>query len=317
MDKPKVTPKDFFLWAGAMVALYWSVIAFIFLVFNYIDYSFPNALSYLAPNPYDSGVGSEMASIVVLFPVYVILMWMIRSDSHRDRSRLEIWIRRWALILTLFVAGATIAGDLISLLATFFTGNELTAAFLLKSLILILVAAGAFMHFIADYWGYWEQHEGRKRTVCTAVGVLAAVAVIAGFILFGTPAQARQYRYDEQRVTDLQSIQSQVVNYWQSKETLPASLGDLNDTISGFTAPVDPQTDAPYTYKKTGTLSFQLCAVFSAASRSSEERAMYAQPAPAGVAGKALSDTWTHAAGDACFDRTIDPQFYPPFSKTR
>lgn len=74
MQNAKTTPKDFFLWAGAMVALYWSVVAFIFLIFNYINYSLPNNLSYLAANPYDSGVGYEMASIIVLFPVYLVLM---------------------------------------------------------------------------------------------------------------------------------------------------------------------------------------------------------------------------------------------------
>jgi hypothetical protein len=311
MDKPRVTPKDFFLWAGAMIALYWSVIAFIFLVFHYIDYAFVNALSYLPPNPYDSGIGTEMAGIVVMFPAYVVLMWLIRWDIYRDRSRAEIWVRRWALILTLFVAGATVAGDLISLLAAFFTGNELTTGFLLKSLVLLLVAAGAFMHFIADYWGYWEKNEGKKRAVCTSVGVLALIAIIAGFWMFGTPFQARQYRYDEQRVTDLQSIQSQVTYYYQAKQKLPANLADLTDTISGFTAPTDPTTGQQYDYRITKPpYSFELCAAFAAASVGTQTQ--YAGTPPMPVTVHTGADTWVHGTGTQCFERTIDPQLYPP-----
>lgn len=309
MDKPKTTPKDFFLWAGAMIALYWSVIAFVFLVFHYIDYTFPNALSYLPPNPYDSGVGYDMASVIVLFPVYVVLMWLISSDIVRDPSRKEVWVRRWALILTLFVAGVTVAGDLISLLTAFLSGDELTGAFLLKSLILLLVAAGVFMHFIADFWGFWQKYPSRKRSVCWSVGALAALSILAGFALFGSPGTARQYRYDAQRVNDLQTIQSQITYYYQAKQVLPPALANLTDTISGFTAPQDPQTGAAYEYRATGKQSFELCATFASASWTSTATT----PVPFGLGPSGRNfDNWGHGQGRACFERTIDPQLYPP-----
>src|ERR1700690_4073604 len=149
MDKPKATPKDFFLWAGAMVAFYWSVIAFLGLVFDYINYAFPNPLSYYPPDPYQSSISYEMASIIVLFPLFVVLMRLIHNDIKRDSSRAQIWVRRWALFLTLFVAGFTMAGDLIWLLTAFLNGTDLTAAFLLKAALVFLVAAAVFMHFIA------------------------------------------------------------------------------------------------------------------------------------------------------------------------
>ncbi len=318
MDKPKVTPKDFFLWAGAMVALYWSVIAFILLFFNYISYAFPDPLSYLSPNPYDSGIGNEMAAIVVLFPIYAILMRLIRRDIVRDHARADIWVRRWALILTLFVAGAAMAGDLISLLAAFFTGEELTLSFLLKSLLLLSVAAIAFMHFIADYWGYWEKNEARKRMVCYSVAALAAFAVVAGFVMFGTPYQARQYRYDEQRVSDLQEIQSHIVTYWQAKETLPPTLAELNDPLGGFTVPTDVQTGAAYEYATASARSFKLCATFNAMTQTygaSDARTYPMAPVAIGAKGTPISDNWWHDAGHQCFDRTIDPQLYSPLSK--
>jgi hypothetical protein len=316
MDKPKTTAKDFFLWAGAMVAFYWSVIAYIFLIFDYINYTFPNALTYYPVDPYQGGISYEMASIIVLLPLYMFLMRFIRRDIARDASRSEIWVRRWLLILTLFVAGITIAVDLIMLLTTFLNGETFTTAFLLKVLVIFLVAAGVFMHFIADLRGYWTTYPARKRSVGVGVAVLAIVSIAAGFFIVGTPAQARLARFDAQKVSDLQNIQSQVVYYWQAKQTLPVAITDLNNSLSYGPVPVDAQTGGPYTYQATGKLSFKLCAVFNAQSRanqmpSPETRAV--APVPVGVKGNMPpQDNWQHGSGQVCFDRTIDPSFYPP-----
>lgn len=320
MDKPKTTPKDFFLWAGAMIAFYWSVIATIFLIFNYIDYTFPNALASLPDDPYASGISNEMASIIVLLPVYMLLVRFIRRDAMRDPSRNEIWVRRWMLILTLFVAGVAIAIDLITLLTTFLNGEELTTSFLLKVLVIFLVAAGVFMHFIADLRGYWTMFPDRKRAVSIGVAVLAVVVIGSGFFIVGTPAQARLARFDTQKVSDLQNIQYQVINYWQAKQKLPASITDLNNSLSYGPVAVDPQTGESYVYKAIGTYSFQLCATFNAQSRGSQQGVLMdgrTMPIPVGVEGKMLPplDNWQHGSGQVCFDRTIDPSFYPPFNK--
>ncbi|MDP2652266.1 MAG: DUF5671 domain-containing protein [bacterium] len=318
MDKPKTTPKDFFLWAGAIVSFYWSVIAFILLTFDYINYTFPNALSYYPADPYQSGISGEMASIIVLLPIYMLLMWLIHKDIASDSSRKDIWVRRWALILTLFVAGIAMAIDLITLLTTFLNGEALTTAFLLKVLIIFLVAAGVFMHFIADLKEYWEAFPNRRNWVRIGVGILTIGTIIAGFFIVGTPAQARLARFDAQKVSDLQNIQSQITTYYQAKQKLPGVITDLNNSLSYGPIPVDPQTGDSYIYQPGEGLSFKLCAVFNAASRGNqsplETRAV--APTPVGVKGGITQDNWQHSAGQVCFDRTIDPSFYPPLNKT-
>ncbi|OGC89064.1 hypothetical protein A3D70_01570, partial [Candidatus Adlerbacteria bacterium RIFCSPHIGHO2_02_FULL_54_18] len=218
MDKPKATPKDFFLWAGAMIALYAGVFSFIGLVFDYINYSFPDtALNYYI-DPYQSGISYEMASLIVLAPVLLIVMRIIRRSITVDPSRAEIWVRRWALFLTVFLAGATIVVDLIVLLNTFLSGGELTTAFLLKVLVVLLVAGAGFMHFMADLRGYWERKPHYARYVNYAVGALVVLTIGAGFLIIGSPASQRDYRIDEQRVGDLMQIQSQIVySYYQPK----------------------------------------------------------------------------------------------------
>lgn len=321
MDKPKTTPKDFFLWAGAMVAFYWSVIATIFLIFDYINYAFPNALAYYPADPYQSGISYEMASIIVLWPLYMFLMWLIRKDIVTDPSRKDIWVRRWALILTLFVAGIAMAVDLITLLTTFLNGEEMTIAFLLKVLIIFLVAGGVFMHFISDLRGYWDRFPARRNAVRIGVAVLAFGTIVAGFFIVGTPAEARLARFDAQKVTDLQNIQYQVVNYYQAKQKLPATITDLNNSLNYSPVPTDSQTGESYVYGATGALSFKLCADFNTESRMnqpypetySESRAI--APVPAGIKSMPSQDNWQHDSGQVCFDRTIDPSFYPPLNK--
>ncbi|OGG63333.1 hypothetical protein A3D66_02635, partial [Candidatus Kaiserbacteria bacterium RIFCSPHIGHO2_02_FULL_50_9] len=160
----KITPKDFFLWAGAMVSLYASVFSFIWLLFNYIDYAFPNVLEYRS-DPYAGGMPYQMASLIVLVPVFLVLMRFIRRTIQSDPTRYDIWIRRWALFLTLFAAGASMVVDLIVLLHRFLSGQELTAGFILKVLVVLLIAGVVFLHFLADLRGYWKQKPDKARMV--------------------------------------------------------------------------------------------------------------------------------------------------------
>ncbi|PIR82262.1 hypothetical protein COU20_03860 [Candidatus Kaiserbacteria bacterium CG10_big_fil_rev_8_21_14_0_10_59_10] len=299
----KVTPKDFFLWFGAMVALLGSVISFIALLFSYIDHVFPDPLAYYA-DPYSGGMRFAMATLIVLVPVLIILMRFIRQDIAAEPAKGDLWVRRWALFLTLFLAGGAIVIDLITLI-NHFLGGELTTPFVFKVLVVLFVTGGVFLHFMADMRGYWNANQGQAKMVGYAVAVLVLLSIIAGFFIMGTPGEVRLYRYDDQKVSDLQSIQWQIVNYWQQKGEIPEDSAALEDPISGFRLPGDPQPPLAYMYRKTGPLSFELCATFNR-----ESRASRAQPARPG-----MEENWQHPAGEHCFERTIDPDRYPLFEK--
>lgn len=313
MDKPKVTPKDFFLWAGAMVALYGSAISLVTLLFEYINHSFPDPLEYYV-DPYSGGIRFAMASLIVLVPVTIVLMRLIRSDIAREPVKNELWVRRWALVLTVFVAGAAVVGDLITLI-NYFLGGELTTRFILKVLVLLAVAGAVFMHFLADLRGYWNANPGRAKMVGIGAAVAVLLAIISGFFILGSPMEMRLMRLDAQRVSDLQSIQWQVVSFWQQKERLPASLEELQDPLSGYPLPVDPETGEQYVYRTTAPLSFELCATFAEEGRGdlyAAPRMVTAVPKEGGVP---TEDSWQHAAGEVCFERTIDPERYPPYER--
>ncbi|HEX8591427.1 MAG TPA: DUF5671 domain-containing protein [Candidatus Paceibacterota bacterium] len=309
----KTTPRDFFLWLAAMASFYWAVIAFVTLLSEYINYTYPDPLAYYA-DPYSGAMRFSMASLIVLSPLAVALIYLIRRTVLKDSSKERTWVRRWAIMLTLFVAGATVAVDLITLLTTFL-GGELTTRFLLKVLVILLVALGVFLHFVAEMRGYWFKHPRRAHLVAGAALLLVLLTVAAGFFIVGSPRDMRMMRYDQQKVGDLQSLQYQIVTFYQQKQELPETLAEIVDPLTGFVIPQDPQGGA-YRYERVSSESFKLCASFNHESRDVSGRGAY-HDSVAMPAGMNPEDNWRHGAGESCFDRTIDPERYPPQKPVR
>lgn len=311
--KPKVTPKDFFLWLGAMAALYVSATSLILLVHKYIEVWFPDVTQDYYGDPYSGTIRFSIASLIVLFPLFVWLMRLVHTEIRRNPEKKELWVRRWMVYITLFIAGATIAGDLIAVIYTFLEG-ELTTRFLLKALTILVVLGGGFWYYLQELKGVWETKEGLSKTIGALVGAVVLVAVVSGFFIIGSPMDARLVKLDQQKVNDLQNIQWQLVSYWQQKESLPTELSELQDSISGFVVPVDAETGTPYSYVKTGDTSFELCATFN--KESTENDSLYPK-VPSMIGGGVDLNVlpWTHGVGEVCFDRTIDPERYPPYNK--
>lgn len=308
----KATPLDVFLWLTAIISLYGSVIAIVTLLFEYINWVYPDPLAYYG-DMYGSSIRFAMASLIVLAPIGIFALRTIRLSIMREPAKAQIWVRRWALITTIFLAGAIAAIDLITLINTFL-GGEITTRFLLKVFVVLLISAFVGLHYIADLRGYWIAHPRRAVLVGAKAGTLAFIVVAAGFFIIGTPAEMRLMRFDEQKIYHLQDIQYQVLNYWQQKQELPETLADLNDPLAGYVAPVDPQTGEPYRYEMTGDLSFTLCATFNLPTPHLEGRGGY--PArDLSYPSMHMDENWDHATGETCFMRTIDPERYPPYSK--
>lgn len=146
-------------------------------------------------------------------------------------------------------------------------------------------------------------------------GIVAAV-VVAGFLVAGSPQKARLSRLDEVRIGNLQQIQYEVINYWQSKGNLPKNLDDLVDTTRGVIIPVDPQSGEQYAYSITGDVSFELCAVFSHEGDIEYGYSMPMRPMMYPAKGIDIkNNVWQHPSGRHCFSRTIDKDFYPSLPK--
>jgi hypothetical protein len=303
----KITAKDFFLHIAAVDLLYTGTVALLNVLFRVINVAFPQVAEY---SYYSPSISLPVATLIVVFPLFLFISNIIRKSYVLEPGMLDYPVRKWLIYITLFIAGAVLAGDLVVLLYFFLDGRELSPAFLLKVLSVILVAGGIFGYYIDDLKG---RVVGSRQNLWRAFGAFLVIgSIVLGFSVLGTPAKQRMIRYDSQKVSDLQNIQWQLVNYWQQKGTLPETLAELEDPISGFTIPLDPQTRTPYEYERVAPLVFNLCAEFNKTSQmigGSISRNLY--PEPIGRIG----ESWQHEAGRQCFERTIDPELYPVRTK--
>ena len=295
----KGTPKDVFLHLLAVVTLYVSVVAFITLWWQYINTLFPDPL--LCGSCVYDPIRLAMAALIVVFPIHILIAWLIGREFRADSEKREIRVRKWLWYLTLFVAAVTIIIDLVVLINNFLRG-DLTIQFFLKILIVLAAAAVVFSYYLWDL----RKRRGasdKPKIIAWTVGAVILASIIYGFFLIGSPATQRAKRFDEQRINDLSITQNEIVSYWQQKAVLPVSLDNLKNQISGFVPPADPETKQPYEYEAIAQLSFKLCATFKTPFTSEMITQVYPY---------SPNSNWNHARGRVCFDRTIDPQIYKP-----
>jgi len=304
----RTSPKDFFLHLATMVALYVSSISLLALLFQMINISFPDRLDYYV-DPYSAGIRWAIACLIIIFPLYILFTWLLNKEYARIPEKRDLGIRKWLVFLTLFVAGIAIITDLVVLINTFL-GGEITVRFILKVVSVLVVTGIIFGYYIYDLRKVIEA--SKLRTFAIVISLLVLVSIIFGFVIMGSPTTQRLKRFDDRKVSDLQTIQWQAINYWQLKQKLPANLDDLSDPLSNFVVPTDPQTSKPYTYQVVSPLKFKLCADFNAPNKNLRGMSEPYYPKPMGVGE---NETWQHEKGNICFDRTIDPELYPPVPK--
>ncbi len=294
-QKPHSGPKDFFMHLLAFGTLYASAISLIQLWFAYINIKFPDPLN----NPYYGGYQSSgfdtlrwpIAILIVVFPVFLILARWISKQIAYDPARKELRIYKWLVYLTLFVSAVTVIIDLITLIYNFL-GGELTVRFGLKVLVVLIVALAVFGYYLWHLRTDLSKYKTKGSILMWIAPIAIAISILLSFVVVGSPASARDRRMDEQMVQNLQIVQSQVIQFWQAKDVLPTQKQAEQFSPAGVT------------YMSTGPLMFQLCADFKTAGYPTGMQPYY----PTGISG---NDDWDHGMGHVCFDRTIDPDFYP------
>jgi hypothetical protein len=302
----KETAKDAFLHLLAAATIYLSVIGFIMLWWQIINFLIPDKL-----NPMGVGSGTYMALIrgisilAVAFPVHVLVSWILGKDMKANPAKREVGVRKWLWYITLFVAAITMIVDTVILMYSFLQG-DLTMRSFLKMLVILAVTATVFGYYLWDLKKKDKASDVPKMIVWI-VGAVMVAGIIFGFVLFGSPVRQRDLRFDEQRVSELQQIQNDAANYWQQKKVLPKDLTELS--AIGYAMPKDPDTGKQYEYTITGEFSFKLCADFKTVL--SEKTVSENTPYYYTQAGlKTLPQYWVHGAERTCFDTTIDPDYF-------
>lgn len=301
MSDSKNLPRDVFLYILSTILLAFVSIHVGMLAFQLVNIGIPD--------PFLDGAWSgevtrslmrwAIAVLVITFPALLWTLRFLRRDVATFPEKRDMRVRRWLLYFTLFVAGLVAIGDLVTVLHAYLQG-DLSLRFLLKALSVLLIA-GVIMSV------YRSELNGVRTSVHRAVeaGAMGFVvaALVAGLVIAGTPQSQRLVRLDDRRIGDLSAIQWQIIQYWQAKNALPTNLEALNNELSGFLVPTDPVTKMAYEYRVTGARSFELCATFATDTIGSQQSLAYPME---------KNESWEHGAERTCFERTIDPDLYPP-----
>lgn len=298
LEVKKAGPKDVLSHLFGIVLLYISTISFGTLVFQIINILLPDQINYLSAQNLREGVRLPVAILTLAFPAYLIIMSWLQRDLVRNPEKREIKTRKWLIYITLFVTALVILVDLITLIWRFL-GGELPLPFVLKVITVLVLALIVFFYHL---WILRNDGPALKdpkmKWFVYAIIVLGLGIIISGYYFAGAPKTERMRKLDEQRISDLQSVQYQIQYYWQAKQKLPTGLGELKNDIGGFVLPVDPESEGAYEYQLTGEKTFQLCAEFKTSNQ--EDVSMR------------YDQLWLHDAERTCFSRTIDPDLYPP-----
>ncbi|MDP6446075.1 MAG: hypothetical protein QF805_19965 [Pirellulaceae bacterium] len=139
----------------------------------------------------------------------------------------------------------------------------------------------------------------KTHLIFTVVSSLVVVgAIVCGVFVVGSPAAARKQRFDQQRLSNLQTIFREVQSLCHDpdikdelKRTLPATLDELKSQArTERISLTDPETGERYSYSVKNATTYELCATFTL---------------------KRDSDTdvyWNHPAGKHCFTvNALDP----------
>ncbi len=322
-QKPHLTPLDFFLYAGFVIALITTVVSFINLSFNILERFFPDPL-----NSYSSvsnAMQSAAAFLIIGFPILCALAILIRKTINKNPEKENLTLRKWVMYGILFISGLIALGDIITLIRYFLMG-DLGNLFICKILVVLLTAVILFVYFIHQltYENSWSK-KSVKVFEWVAIS-LFIIVIVSGFIVMGSPAKQRQIRFDDQRISDLQNIQWQIINYYQQHGYLPDTLNKISDPISDYVIPVDPEGNLGKKYEyfiSKGEYEFSLCSEFALSSTESnkyknntQNNIMAVNVGTGDYTSKPIGpdaklDNWAHESGRICFSRIIDPIKYP------
>ncbi len=274
--------RDTFLYLLAFITLGIWTIDLGALLFSLADRWIPDPVRPASPDWIRSEIPNYIAAILVAFPIFLIVSRVIARSVRAQPERLDSAARKWLTYLVLVITASILIGDAATFLA-FLLRGEATLRFILKVAALLVIAGGAFWHYL----GAVRPEAGesaRDRWFAWAAIALVIVSLGAGFFASGSPALQRARTLDQRRLSDLGAIAGTIHGEALTRPKESFQLpGNLSAPAFAGLNLADPATGQPYEYIPGAGSSYQLCARFEA---------------------DGGDGFWVHAAGRHCF--TLD-----------
>lgn len=148
--KPYLSAKEAFWYLVLFTTLYLSAIYLGTLLFQLINLAVPDPAdsAYIADYA-ESRIRWAIAVLVVAFPLFLFMSRLVGRAVARDPAKRASRVRKWLTYLTLFVAVCVLVGDATTLIYNLLSG-ELTLRFLLKTLVVGVIAGGVLGYYLWD-----------------------------------------------------------------------------------------------------------------------------------------------------------------------
>jgi uncharacterized protein DUF5671 len=148
--RPYLDARDAFMYLVLFAALYMSAYHLGALLFDIINAAFPDPAERSEMMMYRrSSMRWSISSLIVGFPVFLYMSWLVGRDIAADPNKRNSKVRRWLTYMTLFLAAGVIVGDAVSLIYNVL-GGETTTRFLLKVLVVAFIAGTIFWYYLTD-----------------------------------------------------------------------------------------------------------------------------------------------------------------------
>jgi hypothetical protein len=261
------SPKETFIFLMLFATLYAAAFQLGSILFDLINLSLPQPGEFAQHSIVSLRYG--IAFILTAFPIFLFMLHVTARENLQNPGQRISPARRWLTYLTLFIASITIITDLISLIVQFLEG-DLTLRFGLKVLVVAILAGCAFIHYLRDLRRdevapSIEITPTRTSRFAIALLTIIVAAVIGSGLWFtGSPMKARLQRQDQQRISDLQRISTNVNRFYSDKGSLPVSLMDCDSNpITYISHKTDAVSGERYGYRVVDKTHFQLSATFA------------------------------------------------------
>lgn len=149
--QPYLDAREAFMYLVLFSTLYVSAYHLGSLLFDIINITLPDPAdaSAVAAAYLRQSMRWSLSSLVVAFPVFVYVSWLLNRELSADPIKRHSNVRRWLTYVTLFIAASVLIGDVITLVYNLL-GGELTTRFLLKVLVVGFIAGPIFWYYLSD-----------------------------------------------------------------------------------------------------------------------------------------------------------------------
>ncbi|MFZ0392969.1 MAG: DUF5671 domain-containing protein [Terracidiphilus sp.] len=144
--RPSLTAREAFLYLVTFSTLYFAAWNLGSLLFIFIDRAFPENNGGFYPGEMQRW---STAAVIIGFPVFLLLTRYIGKQVELNPFKRLSPARRWLTYLTLFLASGALLGDITTLVFNLL-GGDLTISFVLKILVVALIAGSCFTYYLLD-----------------------------------------------------------------------------------------------------------------------------------------------------------------------